>query len=199
MSDRNYLFTSESVSMGHPDKLADQISDAILDAMIAVDPNCRVACETMVTTGMAVIAGEVTCDGYVEISDLVRSVALDIGYDDSRKGLDGNSCAVLVSLDQQSPDINRGVDRDGNDAQGAGDQGLMFGYACKETDSLMPLAIDLSHLLVAKQAEVRQSELIPALRPDAKSQVTVEYANGVPSRVHTVVISTQHGLSLIHI
>ena len=120
MSDRNYLFTSESVSMGHPDKLADQISDAILDAMIAVDPNCRVACETMVTTGMAVIAGEVTCDGYVEISDLVRSVALDIGYDDSRKGLDGNSCAVLVSLDQQSPDINRGVDRDGNDAQGAG-------------------------------------------------------------------------------
>ena len=193
MSDRNYLFTSESVSMGHPDKLADQISDAILDAMIAVDPNCRVACETMVTTGMAVIAGEVTCDGYVEISDLVRSVAVEIGYDDSRKGLDGNSCAVLVSLDQQSPDINRGVDRDGNDAQGAGDQGLMFGYACRETDSLMPLAIDLSHLLVAKQADVRRAELIPALRPDAKSQVTVEYANGTPSRVHTVVISTQHG------
>lgn len=178
--------------MGHPDKLADQISDAILDAMISVDPNCRVACETMVTTGMAVIAGEVTCDGYVEIAELVRSVALDIGYDDASKGLDGHSCAVLVSLDQQSPDINRGVDRSSGEAQGAGDQGLMFGYACRETDALMPLPIDLSHRLVEKQADIRRGGKIQGLRPDAKSQVTVEYVDGKPTCVHTVVLSTQH-------
>ncbi|MEC8320063.1 MAG: methionine adenosyltransferase [Planctomycetota bacterium] len=197
MTSRPHLFTSESVSMGHPDKLADQISDAILDEMLRVDPSCRVACETMVTTGMAVISGEVTCDGYVEIAEVVRRTAIDIGYDDSNKGFDGKSCAVLVSLDQQSPDINQGVDRHkhGGDEseQGAGDQGLMFGYACRDTDSLMPLPIDLSHRLVKRQAEVRRENVIEALRPDAKSQVTVEYDEGRPVAVRTVVLSTQHG------
>ena len=194
MGSRRHLFTSESVSKGHPDKLADQISDAILDAMLAEDKNCRVACETMVTTGMAIIAGEVTCSGYVEIAELVRTVAQEIGYDDAKKGFDGSSCAVIVSLDQQSPDINQGVDRTDGAAQGAGDQGLMFGYACNETDSHMPLAIDLSHKLVAKQAQLLQDDVIPHLRPDAKSQVTIEYGDdGKPERVHTVVLSTQHG------
>ena len=192
-----YLFTSESVSMGHPDKLADQISDAILDAMLAVDSKARVACETMVTTGMAVVAGEVTCNGYVDISDIVRKTVLECGYDDAAKGIDGRSCAVLVSLDQQSPDIAQGVNEgEGAHAeQGAGDQGMMFGFACNETDSLMPLPIDLSHRLVEKHAQVRQDEQIKDLRPDAKSQVTIEYDGLKPVRVDTVVLSTQHGPS----
>jgi S-adenosylmethionine synthetase len=185
-----YQFTSESVSIGHPDKLADQISDAILDAMVRQDPRSRVACETLVTTGMAVIAGEVTCDGYVEIPRVVRETVLDVGYDCASKGFDGNSCAVLVSLGQQSPDIAMGVNAA---EQGAGDQGIMFGYACRETESLMPLPIDLSHRLMRRQERARRDETIPNLRPDAKSQVTVEYDGATPVRVRTVVLSTQHG------
>ena len=192
---RNQLFTSESVSAGHPDKLADQVSDSILDEMLRVDPNARVACETMVTTGLCVVAGEVTCDGYVEIRDAVRKTITDIGYDSSEKGMDGNSCAVMVSIDEQSPEISMGV-TEGEGAhteQGAGDQGLMFGYACRETESLMPLAIDISHKLMAQQQAVRKSEVVPHLRPDAKSQVTVEYEGMEPKAIHTVVLSTQHG------
>ncbi|MBT8485838.1 MAG: methionine adenosyltransferase [Phycisphaerales bacterium] len=193
MSAHPYQFTSESVSMGHPDKMADQISDAVLDAMLAEDPNSRVACETMVTTGMALVAGEVTCDGYVDIAGLIRRTVLDIGYDDGAKGFDGASCAVVISLDQQSPDIAMGVNQTPEHEQGAGDQGLMFGYACRETETLMPLPIDLSHRLMATQADVRRSSKIPHLRPDAKGQVTVEYEGNTPRRVSTVVLSTQHG------
>ncbi len=189
----NYFFTSESVSMGHPDKVADQISDAVLDAMLAVDPNSRVACETMVSTGMAVVAGEVTCNGYVEVPDLVRETIRNIGYTDADLCFDDKSCAVLVSLKKQSPDIAMGVDR-----EGAGDQGMMFGYACRETEELdpgtyMPLPIHLAHRLVHRHADVRQQGLIDGLRPDAKSQVTVEYdRHNMPVRVQTVVLSTQH-------
>lgn len=184
------LFTSESVSMGHPDKVSDQISDAILDAMLANDPYSRVAVETMVSTGMAVIAGEVTTKGYVDIPEIVRSVIRDIGYNDGDMRFDAESCAVMVSINQQSPDIAQGVD-----TEGAGDQGMMFGFACKETEELMPLPIMLSHKLVAQQAHVRRNETIAGLRPDAKSQVTVEYDHGKPVRVDTVVLSTQHAPS----
>jgi S-adenosylmethionine synthetase len=181
--------------MGHPDKVSDQISDAILDEMLKVDPKSRVAVETLVTTGLVVVAGEVTCDGYVDIPKIVRETIRRIGYTDATLGFDADSCAVMVTLDRQSIDISQGVDTDSglHKIQGAGDQGLMFGYACKDTDSYMPLPIYLSHLLVAKQAEVRTAGTIPELRPDAKSQVTVEYDGNTPKRVTAIVISTQHG------
>jgi S-adenosylmethionine synthetase len=188
------LFTSESVSMGHPDKVADQVSDAILDALLEQDPKSRVACETMVTTGMAVIAGEITTNARVDYQDIVRRTINRIGYTDDHFGINGDTCAVLVSLDRQSPDIAQGVDEGAglHKEQGAGDQGLMFGYACDETDELMPFPIHFSHRLVEKLAEERQSGRMAWLRPDSKSQVTVEYEGGRPVRVHTVVISTQH-------
>ncbi|MFO0837379.1 MAG: methionine adenosyltransferase [Phycisphaerae bacterium] len=182
-----HLFTSESVSMGHPDKVADQISDAVLDAMLAQDPYSRVAVETLVSTGMAVIAGEVTTKAYVEIPDLVRDVIKEIGYTDAHMRFDHESCAVLTSIKKQSPDIAMGVDR-----EGAGDQGMMFGFACRETPELMPLPIQLAHRLVEQQVNVRRTGLIPGLRPDAKSQVTVEYEGQKPTRVDTLVLSTQH-------
>jgi S-adenosylmethionine synthetase len=181
------LFTSESVSMGHPDKVADQISDSILDAMLAQDEFSRVAIETLVSTGMAVIAGEVTTRAYVEIPDVVRETIKEIGYTSGDMAFDYESCAVITSIKRQSPDIAMGVDRDG-----AGDQGMMFGYACRETPQLMPLPIQLAHRLMEKQVGVRREGVIPGLRPDAKSQVTVEYEGRRPVRVNTVVLSTQH-------
>ncbi|MCL4220761.1 MAG: methionine adenosyltransferase [Phycisphaerales bacterium] len=181
------LFTSESVSMGHPDKVADQISDAILDAMLADDPFSRVACETLVATGLVVVAGEVTTNTYVDIPDIVRGTIREIGYTTAEMRFDCESCAVLVALNKQSPDIAQGVDR-----EGAGDQGMMFGFACRETDELMPLPIQLAHRLVEQQAAVRREGRIPGLRPDAKSQVTVEYDGRKPVGVDTVVLSTQH-------
>ncbi len=195
MTNQSHLFTSESVSMGHPDKVSDQISDAILDEMLRIDPNCRVAVETLVTTGLVVVAGEVTCEGYVDIPNVVRDTIRRIGYTDATLGFDADSCAVMVTLDRQSPDIGQGVDSDAglHKEQGAGDQGIMFGYACKDTESYMPLPIDLSHRIVAKHAEVRNSGIIPELRPDAKSQVTVDYDGTEPKRVTAVVLSTQHG------
>lgn len=190
----NHLFTSESVSEGHPDKVADQISDAILDSILEQDTAARVACETLVTTGMVVIAGEITTSAWVDMPQVVRDTVREIGYNSSDMGFDWQSCAVLTSIDKQSPDIAQGVDEGtGIDLdQGAGDQGLMFGYACDETSVLMPMPITYAHRLTKRQAEVRKSGLLPWLRPDAKSQVTIEYENNRPKRIEAVVLSTQH-------
>jgi len=202
MSD-NWTFTSESVTEGHPDKMADQISDAVLDAMLASDPDSRVACETLITTGMVVVAGEITTSGYVDIPETVRDTVCEIGYDREDFGFDGRTCGVMVALDAQSTDIARGVDdseeaRTGSsgdddlDRQGAGDQGMMFGYACDETDVLMPLPIHLANRMAERHAEVRKAGTIPYLRPDAKTQVTFEYEGNRPVRLRTVLVSTQH-------
>ena len=190
---KNYQFTSESVSEGHPDKMADQISDSILDAMLEQDPHSRVACETLITTGMVVIAGEITTRAHVDFQTLVRGTIRDIGCTSSAMGFDAGTCAVLVSLDKQSPDIAQGVNEAEDKEQGAGDQGLMFGYACGETDTLMPAPIDYAHRLVRRQSEVRKNGTLPWLRPDAKSQVTIRYENDKPAGINAVVLSTQHG------
>ncbi|MBX7232615.1 MAG: methionine adenosyltransferase [Bdellovibrionales bacterium] len=186
---KNYLFTSESVSEGHPDKMADQISDAILDAYLKQDPQARVACETMLSTGFVALAGEVSSHAHVDLASVARQVIRDIGYDHSDKGFDANTCAVLAALGKQSPDIAMGVD---GKEQGAGDQGIMFGYATNETAQYMPLSIELSHKLVQTLAEMRKKSKVHFLRPDAKSQVTIEYRNGVATRVDAIVLSTQH-------
>ncbi len=190
----NYLFTSESVSEGHPDKMADQVSDAVVDAILAKDPHARVACETLTKTGMVLLAGEITTSAIIDYEKVVRDTVCAIGYDHSEVGFDGNTCAVLNALGQQSPDIAMGVDRDVSDRanQGAGDQGLMFGYASRETEGLMPAPIYYAHRLVRRQAELRKNGSLAWLRPDAKSQVTLRYENGVPVGIDAVVLSTQH-------
>ena len=186
------VFTSESVSEGHPDKMADQISDAVLDALLEQDPDARVACETLVKTGMVLLAGEITTTAHTDFESIVRRTVNEIGYDHSQIGFDGHTCAVINALGKQSPDIARGVDRENKQDQGAGDQGMMFGYACNETDVLMPAPITYAHRLVQKQSAVRRAGKLPWLRPDAKSQVTFVYENGSPSRIDAVVLSTQH-------
>lgn len=190
----NYLFTSESVSEGHPDKVADQLSDALLDEFLAYDPNSKVACETLVTTGQVVLAGEVKSNAYIDLMDVARKVINRIGYTKSEYKFDGDSCGVFSAIHEQSADINRGVEREDPMNQGAGDQGMMFGYACTETDNYMPLSLDLSHLLLTELAAIRrEGKTMNYLRPDSKSQVTIEYnENNEPVRIHTIVISTQH-------
>ena len=195
-----YLFTSESVTMGHPDKIADHISDAILDAMLAQDPKSRVACETLVKDAAVIVAGEITSKAVVDIPSVVRQTIKKIGYDDPALGFDYENCSVLVSIGKQSPDISQGVTEGAglHKEQGAGDQGLMFGYACRETPQLMPMPIQLAHAITTRLEKMRQTKKLPWLRPDGKSQVTVEYENNKPKRIHTVVVSTQHAPSIAY-
>ncbi|GAB4021360.1 MAG: methionine adenosyltransferase [Bdellovibrio sp.] len=193
---KDYIFTSESVTEGHPDKMADGISDAILDAMLKQDPKSRVACETMITTGLVVVAGEITSKANIDFQDIVRSKIKDIGYDHSDKGFDCGTCGVMIALDKQSPDIAMGVDEGSNKEQGAGDQGLMFGYAINETENYMPLTIDLSHKLAQKLTEVRKNGTCKDFRADGKTQVSAEYKDGKLSRIDAIVVSTQHSASM---
>ena len=192
------IFTSESVTEGHPDKVCDQISDGVLDAILAKDPNARVACECAATTGMVVVMGEISTNCYVDIPKVARETICRIGYDKPKAGFDGHSCAVLVTVDEQSPDIAMGVNRAVDMDQGAGDQGMMFGYACDETPEYMPLAIHLAHKVCRRLADVRKQGLVDYLRPDGKAQVTIEYEDDIPLRVDTVVLSTQHAPETAH-